>query len=172
VQEVALVLAPVEALEQLEAAAALAHARVVAGRDLLGAEPHRVVEEGLELDLGVAQHVRVGRAAGRYSRRNSAKTRSLYSAAKLTCSISMPMHVGDAGGVEEVLARRAVLVVVVLLPVLHEDADDLVAGALQQPGGHGRIDAAGQADDDALLAGEGRRPWGLGIVAAAPPPCR
>ena len=36
-------------------------------------------------------------------------------------------HVGHRSGVQEVLARRAVLAVVVVFPVLHEDADDLIA---------------------------------------------
>src|SRR3546814_16698417 len=38
---------------------------VVAGGDALGAQVARGVEEMLELDLAVAQHVRVGRAPGR-----------------------------------------------------------------------------------------------------------
>ncbi len=59
-------------------------------------------------------------------------------------------HVGDAGGVEEVLARRAVLVVVIVFPVLHEDADDLVPLLLEQVGRHRRIDTAGQADHHTL----------------------
>ena len=39
-------------------------AGVVAGGDFFGAQAHGVVQKGLELDFGVAQHVRVGRAAG------------------------------------------------------------------------------------------------------------
>jgi hypothetical protein len=35
----------------------------VAGGDQVGAQRHGVVEEGLELDFGIAQHVRVRRAA-------------------------------------------------------------------------------------------------------------
>jgi hypothetical protein len=50
-----------------------------------------VVEEGAELDLGVAQHVGIGRATRPVLAQELAKTRSLYSAAKLTTSISMPI---------------------------------------------------------------------------------
>ena len=39
----------------------------------------------------------------------------------------MPMHVGDRRRIDEILARRAILVGVVVLPVLHEQADDLEA---------------------------------------------
>ena len=66
------------------------------------------------------------RPAG-YSRRNSANTRSLYSAAKFDRLELDADDVGRRGGVDQVLARRAVLVVVVVLPVLHEQADDVVA---------------------------------------------
>ena len=64
----------------------------------------------------------------------------------------MPSDVGDRRRVDQVLARRAVLVGVVVFPVLHEDADDLEALLLQQPRGDRRVDAARQADDDALRA--------------------
>jgi hypothetical protein len=64
VQEVALVLAGIDAAQQVPAAAALLDARVVAGGDLLGAQRARGIDEMLELDLAVAQHVRIGRAPG------------------------------------------------------------------------------------------------------------
>jgi hypothetical protein len=50
-----------------------------------------VVEESLELDLGIAQHVRIGRAPGLVFAQEVANTRSLYSAAKFTASSSMPI---------------------------------------------------------------------------------
>ncbi len=168
VQEVALVLVRVEPLQQLEAARlGLAHPRVVAGRDAFGAEPHRVVEEGLELDLGVAQHVGIGRAPGLVLAQELGEDAVLVLGGEIDVLDLDADHVGDAGRVEEVLARRAVLVVVVLLPVLHEDADHLVAGALQQPRGDGRIDAAGEADDDALRAGGGHGVSARRAAAAA-----
>jgi len=55
-------------------------------------------------------------------------------------------HVGDRGRVEPILPRRAVLAVVVVLPILHEQAEHLVALLLEQPGADGRVDAAGEAD--------------------------
>ena len=66
VQKVALVFGRIGALEQLVAArgGVQALAGVVAGGNFFGAQAHGVVQKGLELDFGVAQHVRVGRAAG------------------------------------------------------------------------------------------------------------
>src|SRR5690606_15801870 len=65
VQEVALVLRGIDAAQQLEAVLALPDAGIVARRDMPRAELDRVIEEGLELDLRVAEHVRIGRATGR-----------------------------------------------------------------------------------------------------------
>ena len=153
VQEVALVLERVQALEQLHLAVLLAHPRVMAGGDLLGAQSHRVVQEGLELDLGVAQHVRVGRAAGLVLAQELGEDAVLVLGGEVDVLDLDADHVGHRRRVDEVDVGGAVLAVVVVFPVLHEDADDFMARLLEQPGGHGGINAAGQPDDDALLLG-------------------
>jgi hypothetical protein len=94
VQEVALVLAgsrPFSSSKRLAGHPfSFAHARVVAGGDLLGAQAHRVVEEGLELDLGVAQHVGVGRAAGLVFAQELGEHAVLVLGGEVDRSISMP----------------------------------------------------------------------------------
>jgi hypothetical protein len=62
-QEIALVLGTVLGLEQLEFPLELAHAGVVAGRNPVGTDLQGMLEKGAELDLRVAQHIRVRRAA-------------------------------------------------------------------------------------------------------------
>ena len=66
VQEITLVFAAVGGLEQLKSAVtgALAYARVVAGGDAAAAQRHGVLKKGLELDLGVTEHIWVGGAPG------------------------------------------------------------------------------------------------------------
>ena len=64
VQEVTLVLAAIFRTQQLPTAVALFDPRVVPGGDAVGAEFARGIEEILELDFAIAQHVRVGRAPG------------------------------------------------------------------------------------------------------------
>ena len=172
VQEIALVLAGIAAAQELEAGAAVrlsnfADTGVVAGGDAVGAEAHRVVEKGLELDLGVAQHVGVGRAAGGVLAQEIGEHAVLVVGREVDVLDLDAQHIGHARRIEKILARRAVDVIVVVFPVLHEDADDLMPRTLQQPGGDGRIDAAGEADDDALLGrGGGGRHGGIAIVAA------
>ncbi|MNV57734.1 hypothetical protein D3C71_1500790 [compost metagenome] len=151
VQEVALVLVRVQALEQFGAAIDVAATHVVTGGDQVGAEHHGVVEERLELDLAVAQDVRVRRASG------------------LVFGEEMLEHVvpvlgGEVGGVQldanlvahglgvrQVVHGGAVFRSIVFFPVLHEQAFHLITLLDQQEGGNGRVHAAGHADNDALL---------------------
>ena len=60
-------------------------------------------------------------------------------------------HIGHSGRVDEVLLGGAVLVVIVIFPVLHEDANHLVALLFQQQRGDGRVHPAAQAHHDALF---------------------
>jgi hypothetical protein len=154
VKEVALVLQRVEAFQKCEAAVALSHPRVVAGRDLLRAQAQGVIEEGLELDFRVAQHVGVGRSSRLVLAEELRKDAVLVVSREVDVLDLDAQHVGHAGRIEEVLARRAVFVVIVVLPVLHEDRDDLVALLLQQVCRDGGVDPAGQPDDDTLLPGD------------------
>ncbi len=157
-QEVALVLVRVQALEQLAAAIAVTTPHVMAGGDEVGAEHQGIIEERLELDFPVAEDVRIGRAA-----------RLVFGEEVLEHVV--PVLGGKIGGVQldadavahglgvgQVFLGGAVLRAVVLFPVLHEQAFDLIALFEQQEGGNRRVHAAGHADDHACFfrSGEGR----------------
>ena len=155
VQEVALVLAGVDGLEQLEAARVrrrLAHARIVARGDQVGAQGHGVVEESLELDFGVAQHVRVRRAAGLVFAQEIGEDAVLVFGSEIDGLDIDADDVGHAGRIDPVLARGAVFRIVVIFPVFHEQADDFIALFLQHPCRDRGIDPARHADNDFLLA--------------------
>jgi hypothetical protein len=112
------------------------------------AELQRVIEEGLELDLGVAQHIGIRRAAGRVLAQELGEHAVLVLGGEVHGLEFDPDHVRGRGRVDQVLPRRAVLVIVVVLPVLHEETDDLMALLFQQMRRDRRIDAARHADDD------------------------
>src|SRR5690606_848569 len=63
VQEIALVLARIDALQQIRAAGRRVDAGVVTGREPLPAAPLGVAAQDAELDLAIAEHVGIGRAA-------------------------------------------------------------------------------------------------------------
>src|SRR6185312_15003861 len=144
-QEITLVLGRVRRPQQPVASVHAIDAGVMAGGDLFRAEHASLVEEGLELDLAIAQHVRIGCAAGAVF-------------GKKVLEHAIPVLRREVARVERdaqaatdrhrVLAVRvagARTVAVVLFPVLHEQAFDLVALPLQQQGSHRRIDTAGDA---------------------------
>ena len=123
-QKVALVLGGVDAAKQAIAAIHCLDPRVVAGGDLLSPQAHRVVEERLELDLGVAQHIGVRRAAGSVLTQEFGEHAVLVFGGEIHRLELDADDIGRGRGVDQVLAGRAVLVGIVVLPVLHEEADD------------------------------------------------
>ena len=60
-------------------------------------------------------------------------------------------HIGHAGGIQKVLAAGAELAVVIIFPVLHEDADHIMALLFEQIRSNCGIYAAGQANDYTVL---------------------
>lgn len=151
VQEVALVLVRIQALEQFGTAVDVAATNIMAGSDQVGAEHHGVVEERLELDFAVAEDVRVWGATG------------LVFGQEVLEHV-VPVLGGEVGGVQldanlvanglgvrQVVHGGAVFRSIVFFPVLHEQAFHLIALLDQQESGNGGVHAAGHADNDALL---------------------
>ena len=127
VQEIALVLAAVDAAQQPPAVGA----GVMAGRETLGAEPARVVERDAELDLAVAEHVRVRRPPGLELGEEGRK----YALAVLGRE-ARPVQrdaefVAHPPCILEVSGGRAVAVVV-LRPVRHEQGLDTMPGLQEE----------------------------------------
>ena len=142
-QEVALVLAGIDAPQQLPPRA---DARVMAGRESLRAQPLRVVEAHAELDLAVAEHVGVGRAAG-LELGEEVREHAL-AVFRLEAGLveRYAELIADPARILEVRGRRAVAVLV-LGPVRHEEGLDAVACVEEEGGSDRRIHAAREADD-------------------------
>ena len=109
-----------------------------------------VIQKAFEFDFGVAQHVGVGRATGLVFLQEVGKYFVFVLGGEINDVDVDTDDVGHGDGVEGILLDAAVFVVVVVFPVLHEHAAHLVPLLLEQVGGYGGIDAAGQADDDVL----------------------
>ena len=150
VQEIALVLVAVQALEQGAQAVRLAAAGVVSGGYCVRAQRPRVVQESPELDFAIAQDIRVGCAP-----------RAIFLEEVLEHVV--PVFRGEIGSVQgdaqfvrhglrigKIHFGGTVLGAVVLVPVLHEQPLHPVALLFEQQRGHGRIDAAGHADDNCI----------------------
>ena len=75
-QKVRLILGGVGSAQQMEAAARVAlDTGIVAGRDVIRAERRGALAQAIELDLAIAHHARVRRAAGRDTRRRNCRSR-------------------------------------------------------------------------------------------------
>ena len=116
------------------------------GGDQIGTQGFGVGHELLELDLPIAEHVRIRRSA------------RVVFLEKLLEDV-VPVLGGEVGRVqldvegvadliriEQIRGRRAVLRAVVFIPVLHEKPEHAVTLLFEQQGGHRGIHAAGHAD--------------------------
>ena len=162
-QEIGLVLVGVRAFQQpVERLAVLGEDRlsggvqdgflaaVVAGGDIVGPVFLRDGEEGVELDLPVAQDVRVrGAALGVLVEHIVHDPLAVLLGQVHEIERDADLA-GDELRHEAVLLPLAVAVEggVGLVPVLHEHGEDVVALLLQEEGGDGGVHAAGQADAD------------------------
>ena len=122
----------------------------MAGGYFFGTQAQGMIEKSLELDLGIAQNVRVGRAPGAVLAQKFGKHPVLVFGGKIDVFDLDADHVGHGGGIHKIDIGGTKLRVIVILPVLHEDADDLIALLLEQPGSDRRIHAAAQPDHHLL----------------------
>ena len=161
VEEVGLVLVGVEAAVQGGAAVDIRDARVVAGGEPVGAERFGLVEEAVELDVGVAVEAGVGRAAAAVLGDERLDDVLEKLALQIQRVVRDAEPVGDAAGVLDILDAAALGAARQafgpgLGPEAHGDADHLVALLDEQRRGDGRIDPTAHAHDDSLRHGAAR----------------
>ena len=126
-QEVALVLAGIQALQQRGAAVHVTTAGIVAGGDQVSAQHEGVLQEGLELDFPVAEDVRGGRAPGAVLLHEVLEHIVPVLRRKIGAVQFDTQPVRDRLRIGVIFLRGAVLGAVVLFPVLHEQAFHVVA---------------------------------------------
>ena len=134
-QEIGLILGRVGRLQQFDATARETQPRVMAGGNALRTQRSRVVQKRSELDLAVAQHIGVRRAAGSIFAQEGSEDAIAILGREIHRLQLDPHDVRDRCRVDQILSRRAEFVSIVIFPVFHEDADDLVARLLEQPRG-------------------------------------
>ena len=149
IEEVGLVLVLVGGPEQAILAARLVNAREVARHQLFRAQLLGEIQEDVELDLPIAQHVRVGRAALFVFLQEVAEHPVHVLFGEVHRVIGDVQLFAHGAGVGPVALAGAHAALVLLLPVLHEHADHLVTGPLHHQRRHGAVHAAGHADHHA-----------------------
>lgn len=148
-QKIALIFAGIHPLEQPDGRSRTVDAGVMAGCNPVAAQTHRVIEKSAELDSSVAGNIRVRRPPTTILLKKIGKHLLAVLAGKID-PVQRNIEIRtNLARVLVVLRRCAVLAVVV--PVAHMQALDGVAIAEQHQRGHGRIHAAGHANDDRLF---------------------
>ena len=155
-EKIALVLVRVAARKQAMNRPAfgpdLLAAAIVACRHEIGAQLESRIQKGVELDLAVAQHVRIGRAPPRVLGEHVVDDPPPILVAQVDHMKRDVEPLGHQFGEQVVIVPRAVALQRAgrILPVPHEQAHHVVALLLEQIGGHARIDASGEAHHDSF----------------------
>ena len=136
IEEVGLILVFVRRAQQLICAALMAQSGKVAGRQLVRAQRQREFQKDVPLDLAVAQHVRIGRAAALVLFKKIAEHALLIFLREVDGIIRNANAVAHAAHVGVILLGRTHAASVLLLPVVHENADHVVALPLEQERRH------------------------------------
>ena len=130
---------------------ALFNAREMTGGQLLRAQRHGEIEKRRELDLAVAQNVRIGRSASFVFGKKMRKHAVHIFLGIVDRIIRNADRIADVSDVRPILLTGADAVFVLFFPVVHKYADDVVSLALQKIRGNRGIHAAGHADNDSHM---------------------
>ena len=164
-QEVGLVFGGVDSFVQLRAARAIDALRVMPGGQALGTQAPGMGQTDAELDLAIAQHIGVWRAASALLGEEVREHLPAILGREIDLVQGDAELTTDGAGVLEVLCDGAVGVI--LVPIRHEQAFDVVTLLPQRQRCDRRVDAARQPDDD--LHGVGLRPRRSGVTVALRP---
>ena len=112
-------------------------ARIVSGGNGIRALFYGVVQKAFEFDFGVAQHIRIRRASRAVFFEEIGKYIVFILRGKIDDVDIDTDDIGNGNGIKGVLFDAAIFIVVVIFPVLHEHAADLMALLFEQGRGNG-----------------------------------
>src|SRR5210317_595118 len=128
-QEIALILVLVKALEQRGCVAAVANAGIVTRGNQLGAEAPRVIQKYAELDLAVAQYVGIGRAPALVLAEEIGEN-ALAVIGREIGAVERDAEAAANVSRVAIICRRRAVAFLVLLPVDHEQTMHVIVLAL------------------------------------------
>ena len=113
----------------------------MASGNTLCAQAQCMVQKRFEFDLGIAEHIRIGCAASFIFTQKIAEYAILILGAEIDCFDIQSNDIGDSQHIQKILACGTRLIILVI-PVFHEQAGDAIALLFEQQGGDSRIHAA------------------------------
>ena len=151
VQEVALVFIAVGAFAEPRGAACDIGLHVMTCGNEVGAQLRGVVEKGAKLDFPVAQNIRVGCPAATVLRQEVVEHAVPVFRREIGAMEADPQFIRHRLSVSQVLFGGAIFGAVILFPVFHEQAFNLVARFDQHQCRDGGIHAPRHADNNGLI---------------------
>ena len=112
-------------------------AGIVSGGNGIGTLLYGVVQKAFEFDFGIAQDIRVWRAARAVFFKEISKYVVFILRGEIDDVDVDADDIGNGNGIKGILFDAAIFVVVVIFPVLHEHAADLMALLFEQGRGNG-----------------------------------
>ena len=94
--------------------------RVVAGCDPFSAQSHGVIKKSLKFNFGIAKYIRVGRSTSLILAQKLGKDPLFIVGSKIHGFNVDAQNISHACRVQPVLPCRAIAVIIIVFPVLHE----------------------------------------------------
>ncbi|MNC31049.1 hypothetical protein D3C75_793570 [compost metagenome] len=151
IQEIGLILVAVHAAQQLKDTILFNYPCVVSCCNIIRAKLERLVQEFPELDLAVAHNIRIRRPPGLIFIEEIGKDFIKVFLLEINGIVRNIDLLAYAAYILSIGLCRAYTELVGIVPVLHEDADDVIALLLEQKRCNGGIDSSRHADDDTCI---------------------
>ena len=103
------------------------------GRNPLGAKHQGMIQKRAKLDLGVTQNIRVGGPTRLVFPQEFGKHPILVLRRKINGFKGYAGTIRSTRRIDQILTRRTIFTVIIILPVFHEEADDIPAGLFEYP---------------------------------------
>ena len=151
VEKISLIFILVRRAQQIIAVRALFNAAVMSGSDIVRAQLARIARKGVELDLTVAKHVRIGRSALFVFTQKMFEDPLVIFAGKVHAVIGNVQHAAHPPHIVKIFIRGAGAVFFLFHPVAHEQPDHFISALFEKICRHGAVYAAAQTHYDFFL---------------------
>ena len=115
---------------------------VMAGRNPLGAQHQGMIEKCPKLDFGITQNIGIGGPARLVFAQEFGEHAILVLSGKINGFEGYARAICCACSINQILTGRTILSVIIILPVFHEETDDVPAGLLEHPRRNRRVHTA------------------------------
>ena len=115
---------------------------VMAGRNPLGAQHQGMIEKCPKLDFGITQNIGIGGPARLVFAQKFSEHAILILSREINGFKGHTSAICCACSINQILTSRTIVSVIIILPVFHEETDDVPAGLFEHPRRDRRVHTA------------------------------